>query len=116
MATLPRKRCTGLPNCPQVLPAGTRYCDSCALLYERRRGSRQSRGYDAHHDALRRHYARRLDEGETFICSRCQSQSALITANTPWHLDHTDDRTDYLGPAHEGCNVSAGGKKSRRSS
>jgi hypothetical protein len=34
----------------------------------------------------------------------------LILPGTEWALDHTDDRTGYLGPSHKRCNDSAGGK------
>jgi hypothetical protein len=40
-------------------------------------------------------------------CARCHRR---IRLGQPWHLDHTDDRTGYLGPSHAGCNTSAGGK------
>jgi putative intracellular protease/amidase len=44
-------------------------------------------------------------------CARCD---LLILPGGAWALDHTDDRTGYLGPSHEACNTSAGGKAAHR--
>jgi len=41
-------------------------------------------------------------------CSRCGYP--VHPADT-WDLDHTDDRTGYLGPAHAHCNRAAGADK-----
>jgi hypothetical protein len=41
-------------------------------------------------------------------CSRCGEP---IDPREPWHLDHTEDRTAYLGPAHRDCNLRAGAVK-----
>jgi hypothetical protein len=39
-------------------------------------------------------------------CARCPE---FINPLEPWHLDHTDDRTGYLGASHAACNLSAAG-------
>jgi hypothetical protein len=38
------------------------------------------------------------------VCARCGHP---IPPGTPWHLDHNDDRTTYLGPSHPHCNSAA---------
>lgn len=72
-----------------------------------RPGTRQSRGYDADHDRVRRRYQRRMDTGEVYPCTRCHTP----VDPTDWHLDHTDDRKTWLGPAHPRCNSQAGVQK-----
>lgn len=66
----------------------------------------QQRGYDRTHDRLRAQWKTKVDLG-TERCRRCDLP---ILLGQRWHLDHTDDRTDYLGPSHERCNASAGGR------
>jgi hypothetical protein len=41
-------------------------------------------------------------------CARCGEP---IAPGEDWHLDHTDDRSDYLGPSHRRCNLLAGALK-----
>jgi hypothetical protein len=94
------------PGCPTIIAAGQRYCTDCARAYEQRRGTRQQRGYDAQHDAMRRRLAPLVATG-TVRCWRCRE---LITRDEPWDLGHTDDRTAYAGAEHTDCNRSAGGK------
>lgn len=98
-------------NCPRIIPAGTRHCPAHAREHERKRGSRQQRGYDAAHDRLRARWQARLDAGEVVWCARCGSR---IESADPWALDHTDDRTGYLGPSHAACNNRAGGQAAHR--
>ena len=99
MTTLPR-RCL---SCNVRIPSGSR-CAACRAVVERsrdaQRGSRQQRGYDAAHDAERQRWAPLVDAGQV-SCARC---GAPIPPGTAWDLDHTDDRTGYLGPSHAGCN------------
>ena len=70
------------------------------------------RGYGATHKALRRKWERIVAAGGAY-CARC---GRGIWPGEPWHLDHTSDRTDYLGPSHARCNVAAAnrGRKRRR--
>jgi hypothetical protein len=70
-----------------------------------RRGTRQARGYGVEHQARRAAFERFVKTG-LVDCSRCGER---ITSSQPWALDHTDDRTGYLGPSHKLCNDRAGG-------
>lgn len=93
------------PGCPAVIYAGSR-CTTHTRATDRRRGTRQQRGYDTHHDRLRNQWAPRVATG-TVACARCGQP---IRPGQTWALDHSDDRTHYLGPSHTHCNNSAGGK------
>ena len=93
------------PGCPAVIYAGSR-CTTHTRATDRRRGTRQQRGYDTHHDRLRNQWAPRVATG-TVACARCGQP---IRPGQTWALDHSDDRTHYLGPSHAHCNNSAGGK------
>lgn len=68
-------------------------------------------GYGRNHKRLRRIWAQRIANNWQPPCSRC---GAPILPGEPWDLDHTDDRTGYLGPAHAHCNRSAGAAKKTR--
>jgi len=61
------------------------------------------RGYGARHKALRRMWERRVVAGGV-ARARC---SRLIVPGERWDLDHTDDRSGYLGPSHARCNRSS---------
>ena len=103
---MPRaKRICGKPSCPN--PADGRYCAAHNAEYEVKRGTPQQRGYDATHRRLRARVSVTVQTGN----ARCVRCGQTITPGTAWHLDHTDDRTGYLGAAHATCNTSAGGKK-----
>lgn len=65
------------------------------------------KGYGAPHQRLRRAVAADVKAGRA-TCSRC---GRAIVPGTRWHLDHSDDRATYLGPAHKRCNEEAGGRK-----
>jgi hypothetical protein len=63
-------------------------------------GKTKARGYGGSHQKLRRAWARQVAAGvET--CRRC---GLTIDPSEPWDLDHTPDRTGYLGPSHRKCN------------
>lgn len=84
-------------------------CPEHAAQYERRRGSRQARGYDAEHDRLRAEWKPHVEAGEV-DCWRCGER---IRPGEAWDLGHDDhDRTIYRGPEHAGrCNRAAAGRR-----
>lgn len=87
------------PGCPELVTKGR--CQAHSRAHEQRRGSRQERGYDAAHDRLRVWWAPKVALG-VIDCARCHKR---ISPLEEWHLDHTDDRTGYLGPSHAACNT-----------
>ncbi len=68
-------------------------------------------GYGSDHRRLRRMWAQRIRNNWMPPCSRC---GYPVLPGQAWDLDHTDDRTGYLGPAHAHCNRSAGAYKKIR--
>lgn len=74
-------------------------------------GNTTQRGYGAEHQALRRAAIRQLKANPGQPCPRCTQP---MYADQALHLDHTDDRTGYLGLSHAVCNLSAGGRKGGR--
>jgi hypothetical protein len=87
-------------GCPELTT--TTRCTTHTKANDKARGTRQQRGYDAAHERLRTRWAPKVATG-TVHCARCLGR---ITALDEWHLDHTDDRTGYLGPSHALCNTS----------
>lgn len=99
------KRVCAEPGCPKLQPESR--CPDHRRAREQARGTPAQRGYDAAHDALRRDYQRRMDQGETFTCWRCSKPIDL----TSWHLGHDDhDRSKYRGPECVGCNTATSGR------
>lgn len=92
------KRVCSTFGCPNLTDQ-TR-CPTCRARAEQLRGTRQQRGYDAQHDAIRLMWAARITQGDV-NCARCGQG---IAPDAAWDLDHTDDRRGYLGPSHAGCN------------
>lgn len=93
--------------CPQLVPAGTRYCAAHQGEYEARRGTANARGYDQNHRRLRAKWAKKIRAGGV-RCARC---GHLIGRDTPFDLGHDDtDRSRYTGPEHPSCNRAAGGR------
>jgi hypothetical protein len=93
------------PDC-KTRTAGGR-CPPCAARHEQARGTRQQRGYTNQHDHARKAWAAKITRQGGILCARC---GGLINPGDPWDLDHTDDRTAYLGPSHPACNSAAGGR------
>ena len=62
------------------------------------------KGYGYAHQQARKAWATLVDEGEV-DCALCGDP---IEPGAVWHLDHTEDRTDYRGPAHAACNLRDG--------
>lgn len=117
-----------LPSAKGSLPAGDRTCQSCRrtrrdelvirVLEARAKRSKRSpaprlsttaRGYGSDHQRRRKEMLSRFSPGDP--CVRC---GWPIADPTRAHLDHTDDRTGYLGLAHARCNLAAGARNRRR--
>jgi hypothetical protein len=58
------------------------------------------RGYGYAHRKARKEWKVLVEAGGV-SCARC---SQPIEPGTPWDLDHTEDRTGYLGASHSRCN------------
>jgi len=99
-------------GCPEYILASRRYCPKHAREHEKRRGSREDRGYDHAHRSLRMAFIPEHQAG-TLICWRCRE---VIPPNEPFDLGHDDeDRTQYRGPEHRNrCNRSAAGRKAHQ--
>ena len=69
--------------------------------------SREQRGYGRHHKALRKRWEPKVAAG-VVNCARCGKP---IHPGELWDLDHTDDRTAYLGASHRRCNRATSGRR-----
>lgn len=101
-------RVCSVPGCPTLTAAGR--CQPHERQADQARGTRQQRGYTNQHDRLRKHWAPLVATGNV-RCARCDEP---IAPDEPWALDHTEDRTGYLGPSHKVCNDRAGGRAAHR--
>jgi hypothetical protein len=93
-----------------------KYATSCKPAPKRgdaKLGKTVERGYDARHRRERQRVAR-LIRGGTEVCCRCGNPLPPDIPSDMWHLDHTEDRTGYLGPAHKECNEKAARAKPKR--
>lgn len=106
MGGKPRLTVCTEPGCPEYTTS--RRCPHHQRNRERARGTRQQRGYDARHDALRAQLKPIVEAGGV-ICWRCRQP---IQPGTPWDLGHDDyDRSITRGPEHANqCNRAAGGR------
>lgn len=86
---MPKRFCYK-PGCPELVPVGTRFCSHHAGLKWReldaRRGSSSERGYDADWQRFRRYFLSRHP-----LCSDCQSEGRLSTANEVHHVEKVAD-------------------------
>lgn len=98
------------PGCPALTRASR--CRDHERAKDKARGTRQQRGYDAKHDALRAHYQGRMDAGETFTCWRCTELGKPHNVDPmSWDLGHDDaDRSMYLGPECQAGNRATAGR------
>ena len=71
------------------------------------RRTKNEQGYGLQHRRTRATWAPIVASG-TVDCARCGER---IAPGDDWHLDHNDDRDDYLGPSHRRCNLFAGAVK-----
>lgn len=99
------------PDCAEPVPAGTSRCPDCTRARDQARGSSTRRGYGQQHRSKRNRWQRLIDAGAPVDCARCGTR---ILPGADWHLDHAEDRTQYLGPSHAQCNLSAAGTASHR--
>lgn len=76
-----------------------------------RKPTTTQRGYGWAHQAARKRWEYQLTQAGALPCARCRKP---VTPFHEWELDHTDDRTTYLGISHKICNRRAGGKKAQR--
>ena len=63
-------------------------------------GATKARGYTGLHRRLRDRWAKIVEAGGV-NCARCGEP---IEPGSKWDLDHTDDRTGYIGVSHSRCN------------
>jgi hypothetical protein len=74
------------------------------------KASTTARGYGIEHKRLRDKWRKVVEAGEA-TCSRC---GRWIAPGSSWHLDHSDDRSGYIGASHARCNVGAANKRRAR--
>lgn len=104
---MPAKRPCPKPGCPTLINKGERACPEHRADYERRRGTRQARGYDREHLAERARWLPAVIAGRV-RCRRCRQP---IAPGEPWDLGHPDAECDRpRAPEHQACNRSAGGR------
>lgn len=70
----------------------------------RPKGSTTARGYGWTHQSERKRWKPIVEAGGTH-CVRCGLP--IVPGRDAWHLDHSDDKLGYLGPAHAVCNLKA---------
>lgn len=71
--------------------------------------------YGWEHQKIRAKWAPVVARGEGWCAEVvCLKASRHIEPGEPWHLAHTPDCTDYLGPAHAECNTSEGATRGNR--
>lgn len=103
MASSSLRVCT-IAGCPELTARKSGRCGTHEA--ERRRTqdslrpSTAERGYGSDHQRRREAWQLLVERGNV-ACSRC---GRPILPGQEWDLDHTDDRTGYLGPSHAACN------------
>lgn len=97
-----------VPGCPELTTSGR--CTNCQRQFDKDRGSRQQRGYGRDHERERERWEQRILNG-VVSCARCDTP---IRPGDRWDLDHTEDRTGYLGASCMTCNRAAGGRQAHQ--
>lgn len=94
-------------ECPTLVDRGVRdgRCDEHRRAKDKARGSRQERGYDRAHELTR---AALLPKAYGTRCPHCDQ---YMYPHHDLHLDHTEDRTGYVGIVHAHCNTSDGARR-----
>ena len=94
-----------VPNCGQA--RGRRASCASGDASVPSRGTTTAKGYGSTHQATRKRWAHQIALGGV-DCARC---GRPIAPTEPFDLDHSDDRSTYLGPSHARCNRRAGATK-----
>jgi hypothetical protein len=64
------------------------------------------RGYGSSHQAERARLEPTIQAGQGWCAEViCVMPTRWIRPGTPWHLAHSQDRSQWLGPSHERCNI-----------
>lgn len=82
-------------------------CRAAKMGWKKPPLSTTARGYGIEHVNERKKWATLVESGSC-TCARCGQP---IQPGTQWDLDHSEDRTYYLGAAHRTCNRRAGAIK-----
>lgn len=99
-------------GCHEIVDAAARdgRCDQHRKDRDRARGTRQQRGYDAHHDQERARYQSYMNAGVRYTCWRPGCGKPIDPTN--WHLGHDDtDRSRYRGPECPSCNTATASRR-----
>lgn len=99
--------CIGCPahggSCPELVETGR--CPPCSAAADKRRGSRQQRGYDRQHERERERWQPAVELGQVDCAApTCVMPIRRILLGQAWDLGHTEDRTTWRGPEHMQCN------------
>lgn len=88
------RRCS-YTHCPQLIPAGKRYCAEHGRAHERERGTTTQRGYGATHRRLRARWQAAIDNGAAPLCPAAACPSPAAKHGTS---DITTGATDTTDP------------------
>lgn len=96
------------PKAEAEMPKPSRPAPSPLTRRRTRPQTTTEKGYGGKHQKMRERYEASVRAGGV-ICWRCNNP---IAADGPWDLGHDDnDRTQYRGPEHVGCNRGAPHRK-----
>jgi len=75
-------------------------------------GRTVDRGYGREHRKERARWEPVVEAGQAWCCAIvCIMPVRWIPPGSKWDLGHNPDRTAYLGPCHQECNRSEGGRR-----